>query len=94
VSGPGNSAAVHEVMVTVPLGVVPRELERFHPVAGYDLAVTGDWSRDEVAILHDDLRAYLERNRYERVIVQIQGGRHVVVYPRERATAPAVHPGR
>ncbi len=31
---------------------------------------------------------------YERVIVQIQGGRHVVVYPRERAAAPAVYPGR
>ena len=26
---------------------------------------------------------------YERVVVQIQNGRHVVVYPRERATAPA-----
>jgi branched-chain amino acid transport system substrate-binding protein len=27
---------------------------------------------------------------YERVVVQIQNGRHVVVYPKERATAPAV----
>ncbi|HKZ48269.1 MAG TPA: DUF5591 domain-containing protein, partial [Thermoplasmata archaeon] len=74
----GNSAAVHEVMVTVPLGVVPRELERFHPVAGYDLAVTGDWGRDEVAILQDDLRAYLERNRYERVIVHLHTEREFV----------------
>ncbi len=31
---------------------------------------------------------------YERVIVQIQNGRHVVVYPRERATAPARLPAR
>lgn len=29
---------------------------------------------------------------YERVIVQIQNGRHVVVYPRERATAAARYP--
>ncbi len=29
---------------------------------------------------------------YERVVVQVQRGRHVVVYPREAATAPLVHP--
>jgi len=29
---------------------------------------------------------------YERVVVQVQRGRHVVVYPREVATAPLVHP--
>jgi len=28
------------------------------------------------------------------VIVQIQNGRHVVVYPRDRATAPAQPPAR
>jgi len=31
---------------------------------------------------------------YERVIVQIQNGKHVVVYPRERATAAARYPAR
>ena len=31
---------------------------------------------------------------YERVIVQIQNGRHVVVYPRDRATAPVQFPAR
>jgi branched-chain amino acid transport system substrate-binding protein len=31
---------------------------------------------------------------YERVIIQIQNGRHVVVYPRDRATAPARFPAR
>jgi hypothetical protein len=31
---------------------------------------------------------------YERVIVQIQNGRHVVVYPRERATAAVRYPAR
>ena len=64
-------AAIHEVIVTVPLGLVPRELERFHPVAGYDLAVTGDWSRDEVHLLQEDLRDYLHRHSYERVIVHL-----------------------
>jgi branched-chain amino acid transport system substrate-binding protein len=31
---------------------------------------------------------------YERVVVQIQNGRHVVVYPPARATAPPKHPAR
>ncbi len=31
---------------------------------------------------------------YERVVIQIQGGRYVVVYPRERATAAARYPAR
>jgi branched-chain amino acid transport system substrate-binding protein len=29
---------------------------------------------------------------YRRVVLQVQGGRHVVVYPREAASAPLVHP--
>jgi len=31
---------------------------------------------------------------YERVVVQIQHGRHVVVYPKERATARSRPPAR
>lgn len=59
-------------------------------------AITGESLRDALAAV--DLETSLGRVKfdergdplfYERVIVQIQGGRHVVVYPRERATAPA-----
>jgi len=67
----GNPHAVHEVVVTSPFGLVPRELERTYPVAHYDVPVTGDWSRDEVAVLQGDLRAYLERNRYDAVIAHL-----------------------
>jgi len=58
-------------------------------------AITGESLRDALAAV--DLETPLGRVKfdergdplfYERVIVQIQGGRHVVVYPRERATAP------
>jgi branched-chain amino acid transport system substrate-binding protein len=34
-----------------------------------------------------------EPRHYERVIVQVQGGRHVVVYPPRVATAPLAYPG-
>ena len=59
-------------------------------------APTGDAARDALAAV--DIETPLGRVKfddkgeplfYERVIVQIQQGRHVVVYPRERAAAPA-----
>ncbi|MBI1958797.1 MAG: ABC transporter substrate-binding protein [Candidatus Rokubacteria bacterium] len=65
------------------------------------MPISGESARDALAAV--DLETPLGRVKfdergeplfYERVIVQIQDGRHVVVYPRERATAPAVHPGR
>ena len=67
----GNEHAVHEVIVTSPFGLVPRELERTYPVAHYDVPVTGDWSRDEVAVLQGDLRTYLDRNAYDSVIAHV-----------------------
>ena len=67
----GNPHAAHEVIVTSPFGLVPRELERAYPVAHYDVPVTGDWSRDEVAILQEDLRAFLAKNRYDRVVAHV-----------------------
>jgi archaeosine synthase len=67
----GNPWAVHVVVVTSPLGIVPMELELFYPAQHYDVPVTGDWSRDEVAILQEDLRALVEANRYDAVIVHL-----------------------
>ncbi len=67
----GNPNAVHEVIVTSPLGVVPRELERSYPAAHYDIPVTGDWSRDEAGMLADTLRSFHEANRYDKVIAHV-----------------------
>jgi len=64
-------SAVHEVIVTSPLGLIPRELERFYPAGAYDIPVTGDWSHDEVAMVTDDLRAFLAANRYETVVAHL-----------------------
>jgi len=43
-----NRWTVHEVILTSPLGAVPRELERTYPAAHYDIPVSGDWFPDEV----------------------------------------------
>ncbi len=64
----GNPSVVHEVIVTSPLGLIPRELERFYPARAYDIPVTGDWSGDEAAMVSEDLQAYLAANRYDAVV--------------------------
>ncbi|MEK6987715.1 MAG: archaeosine synthase subunit alpha [Candidatus Thermoplasmatota archaeon] len=66
-----NPSAVHEVIVTSPLGVIPRELERFYPPRAYDIPVTGDWSRDEATMVSEDLRAFVGANRYDTVVAHL-----------------------
>ena len=43
-----GSTGCHEVMMTSPLGLVPKDLEDVWPAANYDVPVTGDWSSDEL----------------------------------------------
>jgi archaeosine synthase len=60
--------ACHEVMVTSPLGLVPRDLEDVWPAAFYDIPVTGDWSRDELHRIKSMVCNLVERHNYERII--------------------------
>jgi archaeosine synthase len=46
-----NSCAIQELIITSPLGAVPRELELFYPAAQYDIPVTGNWDKEEVAMV-------------------------------------------
>lgn len=59
---------VNEVMVTAPLGLVPRELEDFWPAAHYDIPVTGDWDVDELLVIREMVREYASRNGFELII--------------------------
>lgn len=60
--------AVHEVMVTSPLGLVPRDLEQTWPAQHYDLAVTGRWSADEVNRIGDMLSSLIEKHDYQCIV--------------------------
>src|SRR3989442_1053172 len=73
--------------VTSPLGLIPRELERFYPAGAYDIPVTGDWSRDEAAMVTDDLRAFLATNRYDTVVAHLGAEAPIV-----KAAVPNVIP--
>ncbi|HJM55482.1 MAG TPA: DUF5591 domain-containing protein [Poseidonia sp.] len=63
-----QSTACHEVMMTSPLGLVPRDLEDVWPASHYDVPVTGDWNLDELARVERMLHNLVERIGYKRVI--------------------------
>ena len=59
---------VHQVMVTSPLGLVPRELEEQWPAAHYDVPVTGQWDNDELVTIRRMVKGLVERVGYNKVI--------------------------
>ena len=61
-------SAFHEVMVTSPLGLVPRDLEETWPASHYDIPVSGEWSLDEISRTKIMLTSLIERNNYHTVI--------------------------
>jgi len=63
-----NHHIVHEVIVTSPLGIVPRELENFYPADSYDIPVTGHWFEDEKRMIRDTFREYIKKNRYDAIV--------------------------
>jgi branched-chain amino acid transport system substrate-binding protein len=70
-------------------------------VAAGGRTITGEAVRDALARIQVDTPLGSVRFdeggdplHYERVVIQIQGGRHVVVYPRERATAVPRYPAK
>lgn len=69
----GSRRYLHEVILTSPLALVPRELEEAYPAASYDVPVTGRWDREERAWLTGCLDAYLKRNRYARIVAHLDG---------------------
>ncbi len=64
---------LHELILTSPLALVPRELEEAYPAASYDVPVTGRWDREERAWLQSCLEAYLKRNKYAKIVAHLNG---------------------
>jgi len=66
-----NPWIVHELIITSPLGLVPRELETMYPACCYDIPVTGIWDEDEKTMITKLLTEYLSNNHYKQVIVHL-----------------------
>jgi len=64
----------HELIVTSPLGLVPRELETVYPAGHYDVPVTGYWDAEECAVIAGILSRYFRKHPYRRIIAHLEGG--------------------
>jgi archaeosine synthase len=64
----------HELIVTSPIGLVPRELETIYPAGHYDVPVTGYWDAEECAVISKTLAQYFTKFRYRRIIAHLEGG--------------------
>ena len=63
-----NHTGFHELMVTSPLGLVPRDLEEVWPASHYDIPVTGTWSSDEVNRTESMVKTLIDKYSYQYVI--------------------------
>jgi archaeosine synthase len=63
---------VHEVIVTSPLGAVPRELDVFFPANAYDIPVTGEWKCQEKGFIRE-LVSHIVGTGYDTVISHLGG---------------------
>ncbi|MHA1481375.1 MAG: DUF5591 domain-containing protein, partial [Candidatus Thorarchaeota archaeon] len=70
-----KNRAIAETILTSPLGVVPRELERGFPLANYDIPVTGFWDAEETQIASDLLINHMSKFDESTVIIaHVSGG--------------------
>ncbi|QEE17446.1 DUF5591 domain-containing protein [Promethearchaeum syntrophicum] len=70
---------IHQVIITSPTGVIPRELEKVFPAAHYDIPVTGEWDAYEIRSTAECLANWLKKYEFEKnspltVIAHLTGG--------------------
>jgi archaeosine synthase len=66
-----NKRTLNEVVITSPLGIVPKELELIYPAAHYDIPVTGHWDCQEREWVGECLCDYLQKNNYSHIIAHV-----------------------
>jgi len=84
---------IHEVSLTSPLGVVPRELELFYPAQQYDIPVTHQWFEEEKKIIIDQLHYVVNKGNYEYIISHLPNDMSFVTEEIDCIdTAKEIHP--
>ena len=59
---------VHELIITSPVGLVPRDIEQTYPASYYDIPVIGEWYEDEKLMINNIIEAFFSNNSYERAV--------------------------
>ena len=65
-----HDTLVHEVIITSPLGIVPRELDAFYPANAYDIPVTGEWKPEEKEFIRR-MAGDLINQGYDKVVCHL-----------------------
>ncbi|MCP4763127.1 MAG: hypothetical protein GY870_15225 [archaeon] len=66
---------IQQIIVTSPLGVVPREIEEIYPASHYDISVTGEWDNEEIEITADCISSFLNKlPKNMPIIAHLHGG--------------------
>ncbi len=64
----GWRKAVHQIVITSPLGAVPMELEDLYPASHYDIPVTGEWFPEEIERTRNVVFSILEKGDHDEVV--------------------------
>ncbi len=75
----GNWTNVHEVVLTSPLGMVPRELELFYPAQNYDIPVTHTWYEEERDTIIEMVDNLLYKGNYRTIISHLPEDMNFVI---------------
>ena len=62
-----HDTLVHEVIVTSPLGIVPRELDFVYPANSYDIPVTGEWKCQEKEMIRSMVADIISQG-YDKIV--------------------------
>ncbi|MBY9006218.1 MAG: DUF5591 domain-containing protein [Candidatus Lokiarchaeota archaeon] len=69
--------AIQEIILTSPLGLIPRQLEDIYPAHSYDIPVTGDWDNEEIKISSKMLIRVLNKFNKDIPIICHLNGRYL-----------------
>ena len=65
-----HDTLVQELIVTSPLGIVPRELDAFYPANSYDIPVTGEWKPEEKAMIREMVGSVISQG-WDKVVCHL-----------------------
>ena len=75
-----DSSNFQEIILTSPLGAIPRQLEEIYPVNSYDISVTGEWDHEELLLSSSMLINLIKK--YDKkipIISHLDGGYREIV---------------
>jgi archaeosine synthase len=77
-----------EIILTSPLGAIPRQLENIYPVNSYEISVTGDWDKAERKITSEMLVNILEKYNEEIPIICHLEGDYLKIAEKAKSQLP------